>query len=120
MTFPWLFFIGFFISYLNPASCLCLFPSSSLSPYSFEGAQPSAATSTETTQLSHDHSHLSALSLFATSSPAYRDTVAKCIKKANQVYQDFCQSIEGKGYKGPVCLVADSTASLIVYDALCR
>ncbi|OQV25243.1 Membrane-associated phosphatidylinositol transfer protein 1 [Hypsibius exemplaris] len=88
---------------------------SSLTPYSFD-----VMSSTETTQLSQDHNHLSALSLFATSSPAYRETVTKCIKKANQVYHDFLQSVEGKGYKGPVCLVGDSTASMIVYDALCR
>lgn len=88
---------------------------SSLTPYSFD-----MVSSTDTTQLSQDYNHLSALSLFATASPSYRDTITKCIKKANQIYHDFIKSAEGKRYKRPVFLVGDSTAGLIVYDALCR
>lgn len=70
--------------------------------------------------MSQDHNYLSALSLFATAGPSYRETITKCIKKANQIYHDFITSAEGRRYKGPVCLVGDSTAGLLIYDALCR
>ncbi|XP_055327532.1 protein retinal degeneration B-like [Paramacrobiotus metropolitanus] len=91
---------------------------SSLTPYSLD--LPSSTSDPSTPTAAQDFTHLSALPLFATSNPAYRDIITKVVKKANQTYEDFLKTPEGKHYKGPVYIAADGTAGLLVYDALCR
>jgi len=45
---------------------------------------------------------LGALGLFSTCSPEYQDHVNSVVAKANLVYMDFLQSVEGKGFNGQV------------------
>ncbi|XP_054706761.1 LOW QUALITY PROTEIN: protein retinal degeneration B-like [Uloborus diversus] len=87
-----------------------------LSPYSFQSS-PSAV---EVIYHSYDSIPLGALPLFAISSPEYQETVTAVINAANEVYKEFLQSEDGTGFNGQVIFVADSVASLMAYDALCR
>ncbi|GFV52968.1 protein retinal degeneration B [Trichonephila clavipes] len=89
---------------------------SNLSPYSFQSS-PSAV---ELIYHSYDSIPLGALPLFAVSSPEYQEHVTAVINAANEVYKEFLQSDEGTGFNGQVIIVADSVASLMAYDALCR
>ncbi|GIY96481.1 protein retinal degeneration B [Caerostris extrusa] len=85
-------------------------------PYSFQSS-PSAV---EVIYHSYDSIPLGALPLFAISSPEYQENVTAVITAANEVYKEFLQSDEGIGFNGQVIIVADSVASLMAYDALCR
>ncbi|XP_043462578.1 protein retinal degeneration B isoform X2 [Leptopilina heterotoma] len=87
-----------------------------LSPYSFD-VSPSCM---DTPQVTHDTIPIGAIPLLASSSSEYQDSVSKVINTANQVYQDFIRSDEGKGFNGQVCFIADSVGSILAYDALCR
>lgn len=88
---------------------------SSLSPYGLDAQTPKSQDASLWTQ---DFVPLGAIALFASSNPEYQESVNKMVAKANLVYQDFLTSGEGKGFTGQVCLLADSTASIMVYDAL--
>lgn len=87
----------------------------SLSPY---GLDPQTPKSQEASLWTQDFVPLGAIALFASSNPEYHEGVNKMVAKANLVYQDFLTSGEGKGFTGQVCLLADSTASIMAYDAL--
>ncbi|GBM43212.1 Membrane-associated phosphatidylinositol transfer protein 1 [Araneus ventricosus] len=89
---------------------------SNLSPYSFQSS-PSAV---EVIYHSYDSIPLGALPLFAVSSPEYQEHVTAVINAANEVYKEFLNSDDGMGFNGQVIIVADSVASLMAYDALCR
>ncbi|XP_062569134.1 protein retinal degeneration B-like isoform X1 [Saccostrea cucullata] len=87
----------------------------SLSPYGYDSQTPKSQEASFWTQ---DFVPLGAIALFASSNPDYHESVNKMVTKANLVYQDFLSSGEGKGFNGQVCLLADSTGSLMAYDAL--
>nr|XP_022338913.1 protein retinal degeneration B-like isoform X2 [Crassostrea virginica] len=87
----------------------------SLSPYGLDAQTPKSQDASLWTQ---DFVPLGAIALFASSNPDYHESVNKMVAKANLVYQDFLISGEGKGFNGQVCLLADSTASIMAYDAL--
>lgn len=72
---------------------------SSLSPYSFDTHSPKAL---EASVVTNETIPLGAISLFATGSPQYSESVAKVIAKANTVYNDFLRSEEGSGFSGQV------------------
>lgn len=74
----------------------------------------------DTPQVTHDTIPIGAIPVLASSSSEYQDSVSKVINTANQVYQDFIRSDEGKGFNGQVCFIADSVGSILAYDALCR
>ncbi|KFM61933.1 Protein retinal degeneration B, partial [Stegodyphus mimosarum] len=104
---------------LVPCAAVCseaLAVLSNLSPYSFQSS-PSAV---EVIYHSYDSIPLGALPLFAVSSPEYQETVTAVINASNEVYREFLRSEEGTGFNGQVIIVADSVASLMAYDALCR
>ncbi|XP_052247564.1 protein retinal degeneration B-like isoform X1 [Dreissena polymorpha] len=94
---------------LNVLSSLSPFGSDS-TPHHIEGNLP----------WSQEFVPLGALGLFSACSPEYQDHVNSVVAKANLVYMDFLQSDDGRGFTGQVCLVADSTGSILMYDALCR
>ncbi|XP_061189651.1 protein retinal degeneration B-like isoform X2 [Saccostrea echinata] len=87
----------------------------SLSPYGYDSQTPKSQDASFWTQ---DFVPLGAIAMFASSNPEYHESVNKMVAKANLVYQDFLSSGEGKGFNGQVCLLADSTGSLMAYDAL--
>ncbi|KAJ8680190.1 hypothetical protein QAD02_015977 [Eretmocerus hayati] len=89
---------------------------SSLSPYSFD-VSPSCQ---DAPQITHDTIPIGAIPLLATSTPDYQDAVNRVVVGANQVYQEFVRSEEGRGFTGQVCLISDSVGSILTYDALCR
>lgn len=89
----------------------------SLNPSSFESHTPTSVDGPHWTQ---EFVPLGAIALFASSNPDYHECVNKMVSKANLVYQEFLMSDEGKGFTGQVCFLADSTASLLAYDALCQ
>ncbi|CAH1800392.1 unnamed protein product [Owenia fusiformis] len=91
---------------------------SSLSPYGFDAQSPDAMDNSFAKR--SDFIPIGALALFATNSPEYHDIVTTVISRANYVYSDFLKSEEGLGFNGQVCLIGDSTGSVIGYDALCR
>ena len=88
----------------------------SLSPYSFD-VSPSCMDAPSVT---HDTIPIGAIPLLASSTPDYNDAVSRVISGANQVYQEFVKSEEGRGFNGQICLVGDSVGSILAYDALCR
>ena len=89
---------------------------SRLSPYSFD-VSPSCM---DTPQVTHDTIPIGAIPLLASSSSEYQDSVSKVIIGANQVYQEFIRSDEGRGFSGQICFIGDSVGSILAYDALCR
>ncbi|XP_012272496.1 protein retinal degeneration B isoform X2 [Orussus abietinus] len=89
---------------------------SSLSPYSFD-VSPSC---TDTPQVTHDTIPIGAIPLLASSTPDYQDAVTRVVTGANQIYQEFVKSEEGRGFSGQICIVGDSVGSILAYDALCR
>ncbi|XP_031779472.1 protein retinal degeneration B isoform X4 [Nasonia vitripennis] len=89
---------------------------SSLSPYSFD-VSPSCM---DTPQITHDTIPIGAIPMLATSTPDYQDAVTRVVNGANQVYQEFVKSEEGRGFNGQVCFIGDSVGSILAYDALCR
>ncbi|KAL8584719.1 hypothetical protein ACOMHN_035639 [Nucella lapillus] len=89
---------------------------SSLSPYSYN-SQASEDGNIAATQ---DFVPLGAIALFATSSAEYQEYVNAMVCRANAVYREFLHSSDGRGFSGQVCLLADSTGSLLSYDALTR
>ncbi|XP_048507516.1 protein retinal degeneration B isoform X3 [Athalia rosae] len=100
-----------------PSICtegLCIL--SSLSPYSFD-MSPSC---TDAPQVTHDTIPIGSIPLLASSSPDYQDAVSRVVSGANQVYQEFIKSEEGRGFNGQICFVADSVGSILGYDTLCR
>lgn len=88
----------------------------SLSPYSFD-VSPSCI---DTPQVTHDTIPIGAIPLLASSTPEYQEAVSKVVNGANQVYQEFVRSEEGRGFAGQVSFVGDSVGSILAYDALCR
>lgn len=46
--------------------------------------------------------------------------MSRVVNGANQVYQEFVRSDEGRGFAGQVSFVGDSVGSILAYDALCR
>jgi hypothetical protein len=50
----------------------------------------------------------------------FQDAVNRAIGSANQVYQEFLKSDEGRGFNGQVTIVGDSMGSILAHDALCR
>ncbi|CAI9741236.1 protein retinal degeneration B-like isoform X1 [Octopus vulgaris] len=91
---------------------------SGLSPYSSESTTGKDGEVNPT--MTQEFIPLGAIALFASSNIDFEESVTSVITKANHVYQEFLQSDEGKGFTGQVCLIADSTSSLLAYDALCR
>ncbi|XP_058805045.1 protein retinal degeneration B isoform X2 [Phymastichus coffea] len=89
---------------------------SSLSPYSFD-VSPSCM---DAPQITHDTIPIGAIPLLASSTPDYDEAVTKVVSGANQVYQEFAKSDEGRGFNGQVCFIGDSVGSILAYDALCR
>ncbi|XP_023246187.1 protein retinal degeneration B [Copidosoma floridanum] len=89
---------------------------SSLSPYSFD-VSPSCM---DAPQITHDTIPIGAIPMFATSTPDYQESVTRVVNGANQVYQEFVRSDEGRGFHGQVCVIGDSVGSILAYDALCR
>ncbi|KAK7476710.1 hypothetical protein BaRGS_00032047, partial [Batillaria attramentaria] len=89
---------------------------SSLSPFSYD----SHASEEGNLAGTQDFVPLGAIALFASSSADYQDYVNSTVSRANTVYADFINSPEGRGFSGQVCLLADSTGSLLGYDALTR
>ncbi|VDH91601.1 Hypothetical predicted protein [Mytilus galloprovincialis] len=89
----------------------------SITPFSFESQTPNSVDGPIWTQ---EFVPLGAIALFASSNPDYHECVNKTVSKANIVYQEFLMSDEGKGFNGQVCLIADSTSSVLAYDALCQ
>ncbi|XP_071093822.1 protein retinal degeneration B-like [Haliotis cracherodii] len=92
---------------------------SSLSPYHFE-SQAAMNSGENTLSWSQDFVPLGAIALFASSSTEYQDHVNTTVVRANQVFQEFLSSDEGRGFAGQICILADSTGSLLAYDALTR
>lgn len=74
----------------------------------------------DTPHITHDTIPIGAIPLLATSTPEYHDAVTKVVSGANQVYQEFIKSEEGRGFNGQVCFIGDSVGSILAYDALCR
>ncbi|XP_052074554.1 protein retinal degeneration B-like isoform X1 [Mytilus californianus] len=89
----------------------------SITPFSFESQTPNSVDGPLWTQ---EFVPLGAIALFASSNPDYHECVNKTVSKANIVYQEFLMSDEGKGFNGQVSLIADSTSSVLAYDALCQ
>ncbi|OPL21519.1 protein b-like retinal degeneration, partial [Mytilus galloprovincialis] len=89
----------------------------SITPFSVESQTPNSVDGPIWTQ---EFVPLGAIALFASSNPDYHECVNKTVSKANIVYQEFLMSDEGKGFNGQVCLIADSTSSVLAYDALCQ
>ncbi|GFN94445.1 membrane-associated phosphatidylinositol transfer protein 2 [Plakobranchus ocellatus] len=90
---------------------------SRLSPFNCEGHPPGGSKDTSLTRNQH-FVPLGAIALFATAGPEYQDHVNTMVMAANQIYHDFLQSDEGRGFSGQVCLLADAMGSLLAYDAL--
>ncbi|XP_070205343.1 protein retinal degeneration B-like [Littorina saxatilis] len=89
---------------------------SSLSPFSYD-SQASADGNIAATQ---DFVPLGAIALFATSSADYQEYVNAAVCRANTAYHEFLNSAEGRGFTGQTCVLADSTGSMLTYDALTR
>lgn len=87
---------------------------SSLSPYSFD-ASPSTTDVPNMTDVP-----IGAIPLLTTCTPDFQDSVNRAVNTANQVYQEFLRSEEGKGFNGHVAIIGDSMGGVIAHDALCR
>jgi membrane-associated phosphatidylinositol transfer protein len=48
---------------------------------------------------------INAIPLFATSNPKYQTALNNAVTSANQVYQEFISSAEGKHFTGQVCFL---------------
>lgn len=88
----------------------------SLSPYSFD-MSPSCM---DAPQVTNDTIPIGAIPLLASASSDYDEAVSRVVTNANQIYQEFIKSEEGKGFSGQICFIADSVGSILAYDALCR
>lgn len=89
---------------------------SSLSPFSFDthaGLDGNIAAT-------QDFVPLGAIALFVSSSAEYQEFINATIMRTNAVYHDFLSSVEGRGFGGQVCILADSAGSLLAYDAMSR
>ncbi|XP_078045666.1 retinal degeneration B isoform X4 [Augochlora pura] len=89
---------------------------SSLSPYSFD-ISPS---SVDAPPVTNDTIPIGAIPLLASSTPEYQDAVSRVIAGANQVYNEFIRSEEGRGFTGQISFIGDSVGAILTYDALCR
>ncbi|XP_035721688.1 protein retinal degeneration B-like isoform X2 [Vespa mandarinia] len=89
---------------------------SSLSPYSFD-MSPSCM---DAPQVTNDTIPIGAIPLLASASSDYEEAVSRVVTNANQIYQEFIKSEEGKGFSGQICFIGDSVGSILAYDALCR
>nr|XP_033321721.1 protein retinal degeneration B isoform X2 [Megalopta genalis] len=89
---------------------------SSLSPYSFD-ISPS---SVDAPPVTNDTIPIGAIPLLASSTPEYQDAVSRVIAGANQVYNEFVRSEEGRGFTGQISFIGDSVGAILTYDALCR
>lgn len=88
----------------------------SLSPYSFD-MSPSCM---DAPQVTNDTIPIGAIPLLASASSDYDEAVSRVVTNANQIYQEFIKSEEGKGFSGQICFIGDSVGSILAYDALCR
>lgn len=70
--------------------------------------------------MTNDTIPIGAIPLLASSTPEYRDAVSRVIAGANQVYNEFIKSEEGRGFTGQICFIGDSVGAILTYDALCR
>lgn len=87
---------------------------SSLSPYSFD-VPPSTTDLPNMADIP-----IGAIPLLATCTADYQDSVNRSVNMANQVYQEFLRSEDGKGFSGHVAIIGDSMGGVIAHDALCR
>lgn len=87
---------------------------SSLSPYSFD------VTPCTTDLPNMADIPIGAIPLLAACNPDFQDSVNRSVNTANQVYQDFLRSDEGRGFNGHVAIIGDSMGGVIAHDALCR
>lgn len=71
-------------------------------------------------QVTNDTIPIGAIPLLASASSDYEEAVSRVVTNANQIYQEFVKSEEGKGFSGQICLIGDSVGSILAYDALCR
>ncbi|UJR15164.1 hypothetical protein I4U23_002127 [Adineta vaga] len=82
----------------------------SLSPYGMQNT---------TYDISHSETlPINAIPLFATSNGSYQSSLANAITSANQVYQEFISSKEGKHFSGQVVIIGDANGAILAYDAL--
>lgn len=86
----------------------------SLSPYSFD-TSPSSSEIPILTDVP-----IGAISLLASCSTDFPESVNKVIACANSVYSDFLKTEEGRGFNGQIAIIADSMGSVLAHDALCR
>lgn len=87
---------------------------SSLSPYSFD-ASPSQIDLPNLTDIP-----IGAIPLLTTCTHDFVESVNRSVTVANQVYNDFIKSDDGKGFNGQVVVIGDSIGSIIAHDAMCR
>lgn len=87
---------------------------SSLSPYSFD-VPPSTNDLPNMADIP-----IGAIPLLTACTPDFQDSVNRSVNTANQVYQDFLRSEDGRGFSGHVAIIGDSMGGVIAHDALCR
>ncbi|CAH1718054.1 unnamed protein product [Chironomus riparius] len=87
---------------------------SSLSPYSFD-TSPSQIDLPNLTDIP-----IGAIPLLTTCTQDFIDSVNRAVGTANQIYNDFLKSDDGRGFNGQVVVIGDSIGSILAHDALCR
>lgn len=70
----------------------------------YSGGFESVSASVDGAVAMRENFPLSALALFATSSPHYQDVLTVAARRANAVYDDFLRSDDGRGFSGIVSL----------------
>lgn len=69
-------------------------------------------------QLTRDLMPLGCIPLFLATSANYPQMIRELASRLNACYIEFLHSPEGIGFKGSVCLVADSVGAILTYDLL--
>lgn len=85
---------------------------SSMHPFSYEQAFGENNMVAET--------QIGVVPLLVANTPRFKSIIDQAILSANQTYNDFLNSDEGRGFAGQVTIVGDSVGSLIAYEALMR
>lgn len=109
---------GHVVTKLVPCPAICaeaLAVLSNLSPFGFQSS-PSFDGST----FAQDPLPMTALPLFACSTPEYDDHLSTTVGALNGAYQEFLKSSEGFGFNGQVVLIGDSLGAVLAFDAICR
>lgn len=109
---------GHLVTKLVPCPAICaeaLAVLSNLSPFGFQ-----SSPSFDGTTHGQDPLPMTALPLFACSTPEYDDHLSTTIGALNGAYQEFLKSTEGFGFNGQVVLIGDSLGSVLAFDAICR